>query len=309
MTVSSTLNKHIYVGDGSNKNFPFTFYALSSNDIKLYLTDTLTKITTQITSNYTVSPTSGTFPSVGGTVTYPVSGTAITSQYSITLLRSMEELQPTVYPNNTSLKPKVIEISLDRITMIVQQQQEELNRSLKYSVSDTDTIASVSEFVASIESNVASTAASATAAANSEIAAENSATDAANSEANAINASNSATASATISTTKASEAAISATNAASSAANAFAATAPAWSATTTYNYPTVVAYTDGYTYRCIGTNVVGDIPSTSINWVRLAIVTNDFFDIDENGDLMPALSPTYSSDFELDQNGDIMPKK
>jgi hypothetical protein len=39
------------------------------------------------------------------------------------------------------------------------------------------------------------------------------------------------------------------------AATAFGASAPAWDSTATYNYPQVVAYTDGKTYRCVGTNV------------------------------------------------------
>ncbi|MBP2635061.1 MAG: hypothetical protein H6Q72_968 [Firmicutes bacterium] len=110
-------------------------------------------------------------------------------------------------------------------------------------------------------------------------------------------------------TTAATAAAQSATEAAQSAALALGAEAEAWSATTTYNYPDVVAYTDGYAYRCIGTAVLGDIPPDSANWVRAAWVANDFFDIDEDGDLMPALSPTYSADFELDEDGDIMPKE
>jgi hypothetical protein len=34
---------------------------------------------------------------------------------------------------------------------------------------------------------------------------------------------------------------------------------------------------------------------------------SDFFDLDENADLMPAINPTTSTQFELDANGDIQP--
>lgn len=77
----------------------------------------------------------------------------------------------------------------------------------------------------------------------------------------------------------------------------------------TYSYPMVVSYTDGYSYRCIGVNVKGENPNTSHNWVRASVITNDFWDIDNNGGLMPAVSPTYSADFELDGQGNIEPKE
>ena len=35
----------------------------------------------------------------------------------------------------------------------------------------------------------------------------------------------------------------------------------------------------------------------------------DFFDIDENGSLMPAENPHFSNQFELDNDGAIMPKE
>ena len=46
----------------------------------------------------------------------------------------------------------------------------------------------------------------------------------------------------------------------------------AWVVGTTYNFPTVVAGSDGYSYRCIDTGVVGVDPVTDngTNWVRIA---------------------------------------
>jgi hypothetical protein len=40
---------------------------------------------------------------------------------------------------------------------------------------------------------------------------------------------------------------------------------------TTYNFPTVAAGSDGYSYRCLGTNVLGDDPVGSVtgNWVEI----------------------------------------
>ena len=76
----------------------------------------------------------------------------------------------------------------------------------------------------------------------------------------------------------------------------------------TYNFPDVVAYTDGETYRCIGNDVIGENPDTSDNWIRIAGIVDDFWEVDFNGNIMPALHPTYSHTFTLDNNGNIMPR-
>lgn len=81
----------------------------------------------------------------------------------------------------------------------------------------------------------------------------------------------------------------------------------AWDPTETYNYPDIVAYTDGRTYRCIGENVTGDeVPGSSAMWVSLMYGLSAF-DIDPNGDLMPAVNMLDDSDWEIDSSGDLMP--
>lgn len=82
-----------------------------------------------------------------------------------------------------------------------------------------------------------------------------------------------------------------------------------WGASTTYSYPDVVAYVNGYTYRCIGNNIKGEHPDVSSNWICLTYFPEDFFEIDDEGDLIPALYPQHSLLFEIDGLGDIIPKK
>lgn len=138
MAVTSSLNKQTYVGNGTTKEFDFTFRVLSEEHIKLYLTNIDTEAVTEVTSNYEVAPTGGSFPADSGTVTYPVSGSALTSSYKITLYREVPLLQETEYPNNTALKPKVVETDLDRITMMIQQNAEAIARSIQLPItSDT----------------------------------------------------------------------------------------------------------------------------------------------------------------------------
>ncbi len=80
---------------------------------------------------------------------------------------------------------------------------------------------------------------------------------------------------------------------------AFGASAPAWDVATTYNYPDVVAFTDGHTYRCIGSNVLGasHSPITSNqDWQRISVEQGrQFFEEDANSDYMPTLDP-YAHD-------------
>jgi hypothetical protein len=85
-------------------------------------------------------------------------------------------------------------------------------------------------------------------------------------------------------------------DAAGSAAEAFGAAAPAWDSGTVYNFPDVVAFTNGHTYRCIGTNITSAPNINGIDneadWTRITVVAPDgFFEIDENGDIMPKIAP------------------
>ena len=110
----------------------------------------------------------------------------------------------------------------------------------------------------------------------------------------------------------ASSAEAAALDAARSAAAAFGAAAPAWDSETVYNYNDVVSFNNGHTYRCIGTNIVGVDHAPNISgvdnkaeWTRITVALNGYFEIDENGDLMPMIAPITSEIFMLDENGDI----
>ena len=116
--------------------------------------------------------------------------------------------------------------------------------------------------------------------------------------------------SATQANTQANNAAESAQQAQAALAGIAAYSAPAWDSTKVYSYPAVVAYTDGNTYRCIGSNVAaGTIPVTSTDWVRISVLGgDDFFEIDMQGSLMPAVNPTFAYSWQLDSDGNIMPR-
>jgi hypothetical protein len=98
-----------------------------------------------------------------------------------------------------------------------------------------------------------------------------------------------------IASEKAQEASADAQLAEASAQLAFGAEAEAWNPDKVYNYPDVVAYTDGHTYRCTGTDIIGYEQAPGLgafNWQRITVeMGRQFFEHDENGDYMPALNP------------------
>jgi len=103
-----------------------------------------------------------------------------------------------------------------------------------------------------------------------------------------------------------------AVDAAGSATAAFGAAADPWDVSTIYSYPDVVAFTNGHTYRCIGEGIFGADYAPNIGgtdnvlyWTRITAPPAGFFETDENGDIMPRITPVASEIFMLDDNGDI----
>lgn len=139
MTVSSTTTKVSYSGDGSTTVFAYTFKVFNASDLVVILrTDSTGSESVQtITTNYTVS---GVGDTNGGNVTFttaPASGT------TVVIRRTSAQTQTTDYTPNDPFPASAHEEALDKLTFMVQEQQEELDRAIK--VSRTNTI-TTSEF-------------------------------------------------------------------------------------------------------------------------------------------------------------------
>ena len=136
MTVSSTNTKNSYSGNGSTTVFAYTFKIFDDDDITVILrTDATGGETVQTkTTDYTVS---GVGNAGGGNITF---GTAPASGITVVLIRETAQTQTTDYTPNDPFPAASHEDALDKLTLIVQDQQEELDRSIK--VSRTNTITS-----------------------------------------------------------------------------------------------------------------------------------------------------------------------
>jgi hypothetical protein len=146
VTVSTTANKIIFLGNGSTTNFPFTFVVPAGetgSDIQVYFTNSsgVISLLTQgagatqytITFNPVVSPDP---TPIGGTVVYNPSGSPIPLGSFLTILRSVPETQLTQFVNQGALWPAAVESAFDYVTMALQQISELLGRQITVAVSD-----------------------------------------------------------------------------------------------------------------------------------------------------------------------------
>jgi len=138
MTISSTTTKNSYSGNGSTTAFSYTFFIPTSSDIQVIERSSAGVETVKSegtgSTNYSIS---GVGNSSGGTVTMvtaPASGT------TLVLRRSTTQTQTTDYVANDPFPAETHESALDKLTIIAQDLQEEMDRSFK--VSRTNTITS-----------------------------------------------------------------------------------------------------------------------------------------------------------------------
>jgi hypothetical protein len=146
MTVSSTTVKNSYSGDGSNDTFVYGFKIFASSDLQVIIRSaTGTETTKTLTTDYTVT---GVGTASGGNVVFE--STAIpTATETVVLIRNVPQTQAIDYIANDPFPAETHEEGLDRATMTIQQMQEEINRSIK--LSKTNTITSTEFTVAAAD--------------------------------------------------------------------------------------------------------------------------------------------------------------
>jgi hypothetical protein len=131
--VETTINKVQYDCDGVETDFDFTFKIFNKTDIRVIIADT-DGVETELIyiTDFSVHAINNNFTS-GGTVTTVAT---YSSEYTITIIREVELTQESDYVENESHPAAVYENDLDKLTMMVQQLEEKLNRALLVPVSD-----------------------------------------------------------------------------------------------------------------------------------------------------------------------------
>ena len=228
MTIASSNNRNDYTGNDTTAVYNYTYKVFLEGDLKVLVRNTTTDVETELTliTDYTVS---GVGDLSGGSITLVDAGQAwisassnLDSGYSLTVKRVASLTQGTDIRNQGDFFPEIHENFFDKSVMIDQQQQDELDRSIKLPetinptsfdaslpaglVGEADTtivtnatgdgfdIGPSAGAITAAAANAASAAASASAASTSETNAATSETNASTSETNAAtSASNAAT--------------------------------------------------------------------------------------------------------------------
>jgi len=136
MTLSSATSRVSYTGNGAVDTYAYTFKIFSDDDLRVTVRDTDDVETTlTLTTDYTVT---GAGSVSGGNVVLVNSAQAwldgdgdLKSNYILTIRRVRDLVQETDIRNQGAFYPEIHEDQFDILVMQDQQQQDEINRSVK----------------------------------------------------------------------------------------------------------------------------------------------------------------------------------
>ena len=137
MTISTTTIKNSYSGNGSTSVFNYTFKITDEDHITVIIrTDSTGAETTKTkTTHYTVAGVGG---SSGGSVTF-TSGNIPASGETVLLRRDTPQTQGMDLIENDPLPANTLETAHDKVMSVAQEVQEEVDRSIKLSRTNTMT--------------------------------------------------------------------------------------------------------------------------------------------------------------------------
>jgi hypothetical protein len=135
MSISSEVRRAgPYSGNGSTTAFAFAFKVFTTAQVVVTRTVSGVETTLTLTTDYTVTLNANQNTNPGGSVTML---TAPATGQSLTITSNVANLQPTAIANLGGFYPEVINDSLDRATIQIQQLDERLDRALVIPVSST----------------------------------------------------------------------------------------------------------------------------------------------------------------------------
>jgi len=136
MTISTTIVKNSYSGDGSTTTFSYTFKVLAEGDLTVIIRSALgTETTKTLNTHYTIT---GVGDAAGGSIIF-TAGNIPSSTETVVLIRDTAQTQAIDYIANDPFPAESHEEGLDRSVILAQELQEEVNRSIKISRTNTMT--------------------------------------------------------------------------------------------------------------------------------------------------------------------------
>lgn len=136
MSISSTVRKvGPFVGNGVTTSFPFAFKVFQTSDIEAISADSAgTESTLVLNTDYSVSLNADQDNNPGGSVTLTA---ALATGRTLIISSAVPETQGTVLTNLGGFYPTVINDAHDKLTILIQQQNEQLARSLRFPITES----------------------------------------------------------------------------------------------------------------------------------------------------------------------------
>ena len=136
------------MGNGTASTFPFAFKVFTAADVVVVKLEVSTSVETvlTLTTDYTVTLNPDQNGNPGGSVRL-VAGNLATG-FNLVITSALEPLQGTDLTNQGGFYPEVINDALDKAVILHQQQQDELDRSIKFSLTNTIGSLEISESAA-----------------------------------------------------------------------------------------------------------------------------------------------------------------
>ena len=135
MTISTTIIKSSYSGNGSTTAFTYNFKITDQDDIEVIIRSANgTETVKTLTTHYTVSGVGGN----SGTVTFTAGNIPVTGE-TVLLRRSTPQTQAMDLIDNDPMSADTIEDAHDKVVAITQELQEQIDRSIKLSRTNTMT--------------------------------------------------------------------------------------------------------------------------------------------------------------------------
>jgi len=135
MTVAATTRKAgPYEGNGTTKEFTFSFKVFSAEDLFVAKSSDDGEIQLVYGTDYTVRLNSDQDTTPGGAV---VLSSALADGVYLSVISQMSYDQLTIFTNKGGFYPETLNKCYDKLTILVQQLLEELSRSIKVDITDT----------------------------------------------------------------------------------------------------------------------------------------------------------------------------
>ena len=137
MTVPATARRAgPYSGNGSTTSFSFSFKTFAAGDLEVTKTSaTGIESVLVLNSDYSVTLNGDQDASPGGSITYPISGSALASGEKLTIVGDLAYEQTTDLLGGGAFNARVIEDTFDRTVVQIQQLEERTDRTLVLPVS------------------------------------------------------------------------------------------------------------------------------------------------------------------------------